>query len=114
MFSRGRSDTSKHERARQKARRQTATSGRGDLLQGGSSKRKEAELWGRGFEDSRIPSLQRPQTELISRQSAEGPDKEIKMDAPKSFTMERLGDTKQVVVAQSTSQMCRTGCCQVR
>ena len=58
--------------------------------------------------------MQRPQTELISRQSAEGPDKEIKMDAPKSFTMERLGDTKQVVVAQSTSQMCRTGCCQVR
>jgi len=34
------------------------------------------------------------------------------MDAPKAFTMERLGDTKQVVVAQSTSQMCRTGCCQ--
>ena len=36
------------------------------------------------------------------------------LNAPEAFTMERLGNTKQVVVAQSTSQMCRTGCCQVR
>jgi len=34
------------------------------------------------------------------------------LNAPEAFTMERLGNTKQVVVAQSTSQMCRTGCCQ--
>ena len=32
--------------------------------------------------------------------------------APSTMTMERVGETKQLIVAQSTSQCCRTGCCQ--
>ncbi|KAL7529608.1 hypothetical protein ACHAWF_003048 [Thalassiosira exigua] len=32
--------------------------------------------------------------------------------APKMMTMDRFGDTKQIIVAQSTSQCCRTGMCQ--
>jgi len=34
------------------------------------------------------------------------------MSAPEPMTMDRLGETKQLIVAQSTSQCCRTGCCQ--
>ena len=32
--------------------------------------------------------------------------------APSTMTMERVSETKQLIVAQSTSQCCRTGCCQ--
>ena len=32
--------------------------------------------------------------------------------APQAMTMERFEETKQIIVAQSTSQCCRTGCCQ--
>lgn len=31
---------------------------------------------------------------------------------PSTMTMDRIGETKQLIVAQSTSQCCRTGCCQ--
>eukprot|EP00986_Skeletonema_menzelii_P000286 scaffold82_cov135-Skeletonema_menzelii.AAC.6 len=34
------------------------------------------------------------------------------MSAPKAMTMDRVGETKQLILAQSTSQCCRTGCCQ--
>jgi len=37
---------------------------------------------------------------------------EAPLVAPKSLSMDRLGETKQLVIAQSTSQCCRTGCCQ--
>lgn len=32
--------------------------------------------------------------------------------APQTMTMDRFGSTKQIIVAQSTSQCCRTGICQ--
>lgn len=32
--------------------------------------------------------------------------------APSAMTMDRLGDTKQIILAQSTSQCCRMGMCQ--
>lgn len=32
--------------------------------------------------------------------------------SPRTMTMDRIGETKQIIVSQSTSQCCRTGCCQ--
>lgn len=32
--------------------------------------------------------------------------------APGAMTMDRFDETKQIIIAQSTSQCCRTGCCQ--
>lgn len=37
---------------------------------------------------------------------------EAPLVAPRALTMDRVGETKQIIVAQSTSQCCRTGICQ--
>ena len=34
------------------------------------------------------------------------------MSAPTAMTMDRVGETKQLIIAQSTSQCCRVGICQ--
>mmetsp|Transcript_5328 Transcript_5328/g.11688 ORF Transcript_5328/g.11688 Transcript_5328/m.11688 type:complete len:301 (+) Transcript_5328:29-931(+) len=36
----------------------------------------------------------------------------VASEAPRAMTMDRVGETKQIIVAQSTSQCCRAGCCQ--
>lgn len=37
---------------------------------------------------------------------------EVPLNAPRTMTMDRFDGTKQIVLAQSTSQCCRTSCCQ--
>jgi len=37
---------------------------------------------------------------------------ETPLVAPATMTMDRFEETKQIIISQSTSQCCRTGCCQ--